>query len=251
LVHHWGNAMPLRRLTFSSSLSSDEWESVNGPHLFRLPELVFHRLSSETAISVIQSTNLIALDRLTVHPTESNVELIRSLVATPTWSKLRALHLDGPLYPDAVRSLASSCTLEHLEELELTFGTVGMAGTQLVELLNDLIGLVRSGSSNAPRRVSWAEFGPCLEYLASVPWVARLKRLTLKAAPKGLIAFFDELLERRSDREIDVVPKRGILALAELLNQDKLERLVLHATIIGPATQKELSTRYGERVVFT
>jgi uncharacterized protein (TIGR02996 family) len=251
LIHRWGNAMPLRRLTFSSNLSPDEWERVDGPHLSRLPELTFHRLSSEVAPTVTQSPNLAAITRLTVSPNDSGLEMIRSLVAAPTWSGLQTLHIDGRLYPDAVRALASSCTLEHLEELDLTLGFTGELGHQLGEILNDLVRLFRTSVSTAPPIASWSEFGPCLESLAAAPWVARLRRLTLKAAPKGLRAFFDELFERRSDREVDVVPDRSILALAESFNPDKLERLVLHEAIISPATRDKLTARLGDRVAFT
>jgi uncharacterized protein (TIGR02996 family) len=251
LIHNWGNAMPLRRLTFSSNLSPDEWERVDGPHLSRLPELIFHRLSSEVAPAVTQSRNLAAITRLDVCPIGSDVELIRSLVASPTWSRLRTLHIDSQLNPDAVRTLASSCTLEHLDELDLTLGFTEELGHQLGEILNDLVRMFRTSVSIAPPAVSWSEYGLSLESLARAPWAARLRRLTLKAAPKGLRAFFDELFVRRSDREVDVVPDRSILALAESLNPDKLERLVLHEAIISPATREKLTVRLGDRVAFT
>lgn len=250
LIHRWGNAMPLRRLIFSSNLSLDEWELVNGPHLSRLPEVVFHRLSTEIAASIAKSPHLAAIKQLTVSPLSSDVEIIRSLVAHPVWSGLRTLRIDGRLHPETIRALASSCTLEHLEELDLTLGTGDELANQLSEILHDLVRLFRP-SVFAPRTTSWSEFGPCLESLAHAPWVSRLRRLRLNASNEGLRALFDKVFERRNRPESNVVPDRSILMLAELLGRDKLERLVLHEAIISPATREELTTRYGDRVVFT
>ena len=77
LLHNWGDAIPLTRLVFSSNLTAVEWERVNGPHLARLVDLTFERLSAEVAAAV-RAAKLTKLTRLSANPAGASGEAIRA-----------------------------------------------------------------------------------------------------------------------------------------------------------------------------
>lgn len=249
LIHRWGDAMPVVRLAFAPHLSPAEWERVAGPHLARLPELVFERLSAETAVAVAACPHLTAVTRLTARPTGVSPETARVLVANPPWAGLRALTL-GRMPPVAVQTLTRACVLEELEELDLTLGDPGEFGTPIGEMLNAVIQmLIRAVAQNVPP-VRWAEYGPAVEALAAAPWARRLRRLAVRTdGPRGLLALLGRPLTSPADGEANVLPDGAVLALADALAGDKLEALTLSAAVVGPAARDGLTKRLGRRLV--
>jgi uncharacterized protein (TIGR02996 family) len=251
LVHRWGDAIPLTRLVLAPEVTASQWARVDGPHLARLSDLTFDRLIPEVAALVGSSPHLAAVTRLTANPIGSNTDAIRGLVVLPSWFGLRALQFTGRLSPDGIRELARGCTLQYLEELDLTLGDPGLLGSPMGEMLNDLLHLFLRAVAFPTTAVRWAEFGPALEALAAAPWVGRLRRLELRTGnPIGLRAMLGGRLYGSGDTGSDTVPDAAVLALAAALNTDKLERLVLPAVAVGPSAREELTTRLGGRVAF-
>jgi hypothetical protein len=244
--------MPLARLSFSSRISPAEWDRIDGSHLSRLTELTFDRLSNEAAIQVAQSPHLAAVSRLNVSPAGSDDEVIRTIVASPTWGGLRALRVAGRLSPAGVRAVTTGCTLKHLEELELTLGDPGELRNPIGEIIGSILRFFRNSVSISTPPLHWSEFGSPLELLAATPWVSGLRRLTLRTADvAGFAAMFAGLIGTPSEPEGEVVPARAMRTLADALSPHKLERLELPTAIIDPSTREELAARFGERVAFT
>jgi len=255
-MHRWGDAIPLTRLSLSNTLSVTEWESVNGSHLSRLTELTLGSLLDGVGPRIASSPHLANLARLTVNPVDPVGLCSRNLcalVTSPPWEKLRTLVLTGRLSPDDVRYLASSCTLHHLEELELLIGNPGLLGHPALEaastILRAVIRAVAFPSSVAAPR--WVEFGPALEALAAAEWVKQLRVLRiLSSHPGGILTAMSERLHGAAEAPANTIPDSAVLALASALSPDKLERLVLPAAVISPSVREELATRMGGRVEF-
>ena len=256
IVHRWGDAMPLVRLAFTHAITPREWKRVAGPHLARLPELEFDHLTAEAAAAVAASPHLANLRRLSAHAVGTDTDTIRALVATPTWTGLRALRFTGPLPPAAVREVADRCRLPKLEELELAFGNaadplggVGMLGSMIGQMLRAIMQAVALPAWGEPR---WAEFGPSVEALAAARWVRRLRRLTLgPGLRRGLAAFLGERLQMAAERETpDVIPDGPVVALADALNRKTFEKLTLPASVLSPAARAAVADRLGPRVEF-
>jgi uncharacterized protein (TIGR02996 family) len=254
LVHRWGDEIPLVRLSFAPLLDAAQWERVNGPHLVRLSDLTFDQLLADTARRVAESPHLTALARLAVNPFASDADAIRALVASPSWAGLRVLQFNGRMSPDGVRDLARYCSLEHLEELDLTLGNPGPLGSPLAEaafqILRMMARAVAFPTADPPR---WVEFGPALEALAAAPWVRRLRVLRIQSGHAGGLLGLLHLprLYGGTESGADVIPDAAVLALASAVSTDKLERLVLPAAAVGPSVKEELTTRLGGRVMFT
>ncbi len=249
LVHRWGDAMPLVRLAFVHAVSPAQWERVNGPHLARLPDLTFDRLTHETASAVAASPYLAPLTRLAVNPVGANSDAITALVMSPAWSGLRTLRFTGLLSPDSLRTLAADCNLEYLEELDLTLGDVN---NPLGEILSQLLRtFLRAVTIPTPPAPQWVEFGQPLEALAATRWVGRLRRLRIAAGEsRGLFGLLGSRLYGSGEQTADTIPDAAVLALAEALNRDKLESLVLPAAVVGPSVREELTSRLGGKVAF-
>ena len=194
LVHHWGDAIPLRRLSFASFVSAVEWDRVYGPHLARLADLSLERLLPDVAVRVAGSPHLAGLTHLSANPLGSDPGAIRALVELPAWPDLRTLRFTGRLSPDGVRELARGCTLKHLEELDIGLGNPGILGSPMGEVVSDLLrAFLRAVSipgTDAPR---WVEFGPALEALAAAEWARRLRVLRIVSGhPSGLPGIIGE-----------------------------------------------------------
>jgi hypothetical protein len=252
LVHRWGDAMPLVRLTFAFHLTPAAWGRVAGPHLDRLSELTLDYLPTETAPLVAASPHLSALTRLSVNVIGANADAVRALVVSPAWAGLRSLAFTGRMSPDAVRDLALFCTLEHVEELSLGLGNPADPGNPFVGVLNDLLralSALMAFSANPP--VPWPDFGPALEALAAAPWVRRLRKLHLASgSPAGFLTLLGQQLHGGAEADANRIPDAAVLALASALNPDKLETLTLPAAVVGPSVREELTTRLGPKVRF-
>ena len=105
LMHHWGEAIPLRRLSLASYASLPEWSRVDGSHLARLTDLSFERMLPDVAQRVAETPHLAGLTHLTANPHGSDPEAIRALVAHAPWKGLRSLEFSGRMTPDGVRRL--------------------------------------------------------------------------------------------------------------------------------------------------
>ena len=253
LVHRWGDASPLARLSFAPDIRAAQWQRVDGPHLSRLAEVSFEALQPEAAQVVAESPHLAALSRLAVNPHGSDAGAIRAMVTLPPWSELRALKFTGRLSPDGVRDVAHGCTLKHLEELDLTLGNPGFFPGPLGEIVSGVLQafarMVAFPGTEGPR---WIEYGPALEALAAAPWVRRLRVLRiLSGHHSGLLGLLGERFYGGTETRADAIPDAAVLALASAVTTDKLERLVLPAAVVGPSVREELTTRLGGRVVFT
>jgi uncharacterized protein (TIGR02996 family) len=253
LVHRWGDAIPLRRLVLPTGLSVTEWESVDGPHMARLAELTLDSVLDGVAPAVAASPHLANLNRLVVNPFFTQQEAIVALVAQPVWVKLRVLRFAGRLSPDNVRDLAESCTLAHLEILELGLGIPGILGSPVIEAAGSVLrAVIRAMSLPGLGSPRWIEYGPAFEALAAAEWVRRLRVLRINSGhASGLAGLVSERLYAGTETVTDVVPDAAVLALASALDPDKLERLALPAAILGPSVREELTTRLGSKVVFT
>lgn len=252
LVHRWGDAMPLVRLSFGMYLGAAEWGQVHGPHLSRLANLSLARLLPQTAEEIARSEYLSELQSLTANPLGSDAGIITSLVASPVWSGLRTLRLAGRTSPDGIRALARSCDLDQLEELELALGHPGVLGSPMDEIVTSVFRLiVRAASLPTAEAPRWAEFGPALEALAASTWVRRLRVLRINSGHTGgLLDLLGERLPGGTETVADRIPDRAVLALADAVATDKLERLALPGAIVGASVREELTTRLTGRVVF-
>ena len=250
-----GRGDGVARLAFMHPITPEQWARVDGPHLARLPELIFNRLPLDTNLAVAGSRHLAALARLAVYPVGGEAEALRTLVASPPWKKLRALRITGPLAPEGVQHLASACRLKHLEELELTLGNpadppgaVGVVVAMLGQLIRAFMGGIRLPLPTGPR---WADFGPALEALAAAKWVRRLRRVRIASGdPRHALGALGARLYGTAEQGADVIPDAAVFALADALKRDKLETLVLPAAIVGPSTREALTTHLGRRVAF-
>jgi uncharacterized protein (TIGR02996 family) len=247
LTHRWGDAIPLARLAFGGHLPPQEWAGVDGPHLARLPDLSFDRISGETAAEVAASPHLASLARLAVTAADG----VRSLVGDPPWAGLRSLRLTGHLPPPAVHTLADACTLSGLEDVSVTLGNpIDFSGTVGHMLARAIRTLFTQGTAPPPGAdTRWSHFGPALEELAAAPWVRRLRRLRVEAGAAGL---FGALTERLSGRQAadDFLPDAAVRALADAADAGKLDSLVLPAGVVRDPVREELAARPGGRVSF-
>lgn len=249
LHHQWGDHIPLARLVVEPTLDEVEWRRIDGPHLARLGELVMGGLLPEAAPLVAASPHLASVLRLAVNPVRPDPETIRALISRPAWSTLRSLHFTGRLSPEGVGEVAAGCTLKHLEELEVGIGNPSFLGNPVFEAAGAIVRAIARAVAHpveaAPR---WAPFGPALETLAAAEWVRRLRILRVTTGRgSGLLAMISDRLHGQS---MDVIPDAAVLALADGVRSDKLERLVLPAAILSPSVREELKGRMGARVEF-
>jgi uncharacterized protein (TIGR02996 family) len=252
LIHRWGDAVPLVRLALGFTVSLDEWERIDGPHLRRLPELCFDRLSPDTAAGVVRSAHLNSLRRLTAGPMGTDPEVIRLLVAEPCWRDLRSLRLTGRVSPEGVRVLGAACTLEHLEELDITLGDPREYGSPIGEILNDLLRLFRQSVAFPLPPARWSAFGASLEDLAARPWVSRLRCLTIRTADLGgFRALVGMLFETPREEAEEFVPDQSLRAVADGLDPGKLDTLVLPTALVSLPLRTELAGRFGMRLTLT
>ncbi|MFO0822415.1 MAG: TIGR02996 domain-containing protein [Gemmataceae bacterium] len=252
LGQRWGDAMPIVQLMFDRIVTPDEWQRIEGPHLTRLPHLTVSPLLADLAIMLAASPHLANLTRLTLEPRSESPqmfpEIIRYVVRSPTWKGLRTLRFLGHMNPEAIRVLASVCTLEHLEELELHLGNPGFFGA-LSQVATALLQRFIPAFSLGTPPDHWAEFGPALESLAAAPWVKRLRRLRITAdTPQGLLGMMR--LYGSAEHSADLIPDTAVLSLADAVNTATLEKLVLPGAVISPSMREELLTRLAGRVAF-
>jgi uncharacterized protein (TIGR02996 family) len=248
IVHRWGELVPLVHLRLPPALSVTEWESVVGPHLARLDALTIDSLLDGVAPRVAASPALANLRRLVVDSRED----FRPFVAAPPWVHLRALRLGGQVTPNRLREVVAACTLQHLEELDLVLGNpswliehmvrAAAGGVQaLIRSLTQTVSLVRDSSR-------FGEYGPALEELAATRWIKGLRVLRLVSASATSLGRM--VLRFNVHDPEQSLPDAAVLALAEALDRDKLERLVLPTAFVGPAAREELTNRLGSKVEF-
>jgi len=257
LVHRWGDAMPLVRLAITHSITPVQWERLDGTHLARLPELTFDRLLPDTTMLVAASPHLAALTRLRVNPVPTatdatNTDTVRFLVHSPTWAGLRSLHFTGRLTPNLVRDLATLCTLENLEELELFIGNPNILGGAVAQALNEVLRrFLQSFPIEGMTPIRWVDYGPPLEALAAAAWVRKLRRLRITSDhPNGLMGMLGERLYGSGERAADLIPDPAVYSLVNAIDSDRLEKLVLPGGIISPSIKEDLMSRLGDRVTF-
>jgi uncharacterized protein (TIGR02996 family) len=253
LTHEWGDAMPLVRLAFKTTVTLREWGRIDGPHLGRLAELTFDQLTAETAAHAAKSPNLGRLLKLSVFPVGASLAALRSLVSAPTWKGLRLLRITGPLSPEQLRDFAQRMRLKKLEELELTLGNpmdpLGVLGG-VMALISQAVRTVIRGIAiptiSGPR---WPEYGPALEALAAAPWTRRIRvlRLSTGAFPNDLAGVM-AALAGESGQAHRQIPDSAVIALANALDHERLRRLVISSLVISPKAREHLKVRLGSRV---
>jgi hypothetical protein len=177
---------------------------------------------------------------------------------------LRALALTGVTSPDAIQTLAESCTLEELESLTFGIcevpepppvlgGLTGAVGAMLSEMLTRFF----STYPLPPGPIRWRDYWPALLALARSPVLPRLRTLQVTDSGPRADGASDLLRHfmRRDAGELpaanpdDLFPDTLVGALAAGLNADKLVRLELPAARLTLAGRAELTRRFGPRLV--
>src|SRR5262249_27352443 len=154
------------------------------------------------------------------------------------------LSFTGRLSPDAVRDLALFCTLENVEELDLTLGNPAEHGNPVGAIINDLLqAFMRALTIPTAPAIPWPQFAPAVEALSAAPWVRRLRKLRIESGvPRGLLALIGQQLYGSTESGANLIPDAAVCALADALDRDKLETLVLPASVVGPSVREELTT---------
>jgi hypothetical protein len=131
-------------------------------------------------------------------------------------------------------------------------GNSAALGKALRGLLNQLVqSFFRTPIFPSCPETHWAEFGPALELLATKPWVGGLRRLRIASSQsRDLLELLSSQFSSRVEQITGKIPDSAVFALADALNPDKLETLVLPAGVIGSSSQERLVTRFGSRVTF-
>jgi uncharacterized protein (TIGR02996 family) len=249
LVHRWGDAIPLARLSLSYALSVTEWESVDGAHLSRLEELTLDSLLEGVAPRIAASPALANLRRLTVGGSDN----LGAIVSRPIWEKLRDLRLTSPVTTENVRVVADTCTLGHLEELEISLGNPTWMIERMIRAASaGVLSLIQAFTQTvmSARDLSrWGDYGSALEALAAAKWIRQLRALRLvQASARGLFGRLTQPIEVQTAEE--PLPDAALLALADAIRSDKLERLTLPAELVSLPTQEAMKRRMGPTVEF-
>ncbi len=254
----WLTSTPLCRIRTSHPFPEFDWSRV-GPHSTKLTELTFDRLSpvAATQAARFELRELKALRVGAVHPA---ADVVRALVRNPPWSGLRSLSLLGICAPDAIRALATDCTLTELEELSFSVGEVaapqpitgivGAIGAMATELLARFI----TTHPTPPGPVRAADYWPAIHALANSRRVGQLRCLRISDGDPGWVTRAAEAALAGNAAEVRVQPFLSdvcVRALAAGLNPDKLERLELPRTRLSPAIRDELTQRFGSRLALT
>jgi uncharacterized protein (TIGR02996 family) len=254
LAHRWGDALPLARLSIMPYVGAAEWERIHGPHLQHLNDLSLDRLTADCAPRVAASPYLARLERLAVNPIGADPQAFRAIVSNPSWKNLRSLCFTGRLAPDNVRDIAAACTLEHLAELELSIGQRRVFGEPLLEAAAaGLLSIIRTFARTVtePGTTRWTEYGPALETLAAAKWIKQMRELRITLADmSGLLGRIAQRIEERQIGPAEFLPDAAVLALADGVHSDKLERLVLPAALVSPSAHDELIRRMESKVEF-
>lgn len=254
LAHRWGDALPLARLSIMPYVGASEWERIHGPHLQHLNDLSLERLMADCVPRVAASPYLSNLDRLAVNPIGTDPLGFQAIVSKPSWANLRFLRFTGRLAPDNVRDVAAACTLQRLEELELSIGQRGVFGEPLLEAATaGLLSIIRTFARAvaAPGTTRWNEYGPALEALAAAKWIKQLRELRITSGGmSGLLGRITQQIEARHLGPAEYLPDAPVLALADGVHSDKLERLVLPSALVSSPAREELTRRLGARVEF-
>ncbi|VTS03906.1 unnamed protein product [Gemmata massiliana] len=252
----WLSLAPFCRLRFTDVLSEFEWNSLDGPHLAKVTELVLDRLPEDVANFLIR-TPLTGLTSLKVMPL-GLPSIVRGLVHKPMWAGLRSLTFSGISTPDSLCELAESCTLEHLEEL--TFGVHEVEESQPIGglwsvLSSAIAGILAQMAHLYPRPVGpirGPDYWPAFIALSRSPVLPRLRRLRVLDADPNWVTRVADMLANAGERAESPEPflsDECVRAVAAALDPDKLERLELPAARISPACRDELTRRFGPRVV--
>ena len=252
----WFDQAPFCRLRVTNELSEFEWNSLDGPHLAKVTELVLDRLTADIADLLFRAP-LNGLTSLKVMPL-GLPSIVRGLVHNPVWAGLRSLTLSGISTPDSLCEVAESCTLEHLEEL--TFGVHEVEESQPLGGLwsvlgNAIAGILAQVAHMYPRPagpIRGPDYWPAFVALSRSPVLPRLRRLRVLDADPNWVARVAEMLVNAGQQAPGAEPflsDECVHAVADALDPDKLERLELPATRISPACRDELTRRFGPRVV--
>jgi len=261
LLPRWATAFPIARLRFGPTCVDDTWQFIDGPHLGKIVELAFDRLTPLTARLMARSPHLAGLPSLKVLLVNNHTdEGVRTLVQNPTWAGLRSLTFTGITSPAALHALAEYCTLEQLEELSFSVGgvpapppipgVVGEIGEAVAEAYNQFITthIMPPGPINGP------DYWPAFFALASSPILPLLRRLRVGEADHGWIIRAAEMLYQAGETDAHFAPflsDQCVRAVADALNRDKLERLELPRARLSPACREDLLRLFDSRVVFT
>jgi uncharacterized protein (TIGR02996 family) len=260
LLDHWSTAVPLSRVRWVGNGFNDEsWQSLNGPHLAKVSELMLERLPPGAATLIAQSEHLAHLTSLKVLLLRPADLVLRELLTRPTWTGLRSLTLLGVTPPNAIQTLSERCSLEGLESLSVgicevpepppVLGLGGAIGGMISEMLSRLL----SARPMPLGPIYWSDYWPALDALARSPILPRLRKLQLLDADERgnvVIEVYRQLVPDDAEPGANgIFPDALVKALADGLNVDKLERLELPRTRISLASRTELTTRFGSRVV--
>jgi uncharacterized protein (TIGR02996 family) len=255
--HDWFIRAPFHRLRLSGNLSEFEWESLDGPHLAKLTELVVDQLTAEVANRLVLSP-LKGLTTLKVGPSHPAESVVRSLIRNPQWSRLQSLTLLGTCSPGAIQTLATDCRLTELEELSIGVSEVPefVPVTGLFGVLGAMIGEIHARFlatyPTPPGPIAGPDYWPVLEALARSPLFRQLRRFTITDAEPGWLDRIANMLQIADATEVEVPPflsDECVRTLAAGLNADKLERLELPRTRLSPESRTELTARFGSRLV--
>jgi len=245
LVHRWGELIPLVHLHIAeAALSATEWESVDGPHLARLDRLTLDGLLEGVSTRIAASPALANLQRLSV----GGAADYRPIVSAPVWQRLRFLRLGNWVTSTQLGDVAAACTLQHLQEFELVLGNPGWLIEHMMRAVTggvqSLIRALAQTVSMARNPSRFSEYGSALEALAAAKWIKQLRVLRLVlASATGLLGQVFQSFDSHNTEE--TLPDAAVLALADAVRSDKLERLVLPAALISPPVREELMRRMG------
>ncbi|MCI0699713.1 MAG: TIGR02996 domain-containing protein [Planctomycetia bacterium] len=255
LFARWAEAVPLARLRLGPIFNDESGSLVDGPHLVKVVELTFDRLSARAAAILARSPHTKGLTALNLLPLDPDAEVVQMLVHNPTWAGLRSLRLTGVISPAALHTLAESCTLEQLEELSFGVAEVPeplhIPGGAIGAVVDDIIASFLRTRPMPPGPIIGADYWPALFELARSPVLPRLRRLWVHDFDL-LSPFAETLLYERDPGNFEpFFSDECVLAVADALNPDKLERLELPRSRLSFACWEELARRFGPRVVLT
>lgn len=266
--HNWFIRAPFHRLRLTRTVSEFEWNSLDGPHLEKLTELVIDRLTQETASRMASGSHMKNLTTLRVGPIHPAATVVRALVHNPPWTGLRSLTLFGICAPNVIQTLATDCTLTQLEELSFRMGEVspslpiadvfGAIGGVLAEIHAQFF----AAHPNPPGPIRAADYWPVLQTLARSPLSRQLRRFAIVDDDGGRLERIASDLLSGISAHLLPAPLQGaelqrelylsdecVKTLADGLNADKLERLELPRAGLSPAARTQLIERFGSRVV--
>lgn len=257
----WAAALPLNRLRWhGTSADTDDWNALDHPALARLTELTLDRFPAGAAERVARFAPLAGLSRLRLGPTDPMPGAVRAVVRNPIWSALRAIDLMYTADPNAVRALAQSCTLAHLEELSFGIAEVPVqaalpgVGGAIGAAIGGMMAVLFAAAQVPPGPITGADWSAALRELARSPVAPRLKRLLVREGELAWPNRAARALLRTAAPAPTGEPFLGDDCANELahgLDAERIESLQLPRARLSANARTALEARFGDRLVLT